>query len=970
MTTGTEPLVTEPTLPLVQYDGPEADDLEMAPAQFEADAIRRNWMWLYQRRQAGFESALLAEMSTAIYGSPDAWMERQESGDVDTSDFTSGAYQSDTSIETNPRTRAFESMFTDAARIRETMPGEMANFPTTWDELHNQAGATAVRELERELAEAEATLGNRSDPTVLGGLASFTGSMAAGVSDIEGLVTLPFGAGAGSLARIVLWESALGAASGALDLPSQYAQAERLGLEAPDPVQQILMGASFGALLPLGGRVLGVGVNSLTEAGRIRNSELLGYARRDGATEAERGAAAMLGREEATYDTVPDGADPEVHAGRAEAAEAALQDDMTVRPGDVIPDMSEAGGRSGRTGEAPVFDYEPGGNAAPDANLVGYTLGKLIDRGMDPHIAMGFVGNFMAESGKGLNTGAIGDGGNAIGIAQWNGARKRALMRFAEARGTDWRDIDTQIDFLFSELEGPEYAAYQTILRADDPAEAAFLVSEHFERPGVKHMSTRMAYGRMLGEQWDRGEVPKGGAPGRWREPGDDALAGEVLSFNPRDVGFDPLAYQYKSGGDDYGVTDRLRGEREWDARAAVGVIVHERMDGTRFIADGHQRLGLARRLMDQGQDGITLQGFLLREIDGFGVEEVRALAALRNIRQESGTALDAAKIIRDNPELTSMISRGRPFMAQAQALADLAPGPFQAIVNEVIPQNWGAIVGRIIPDDDRLQGVAIAALKKADPANETQAESITRDIRRLGLEKQAEEAQLDLFGDGFDLRQTVITERARIIDRVIREARTDRALFSRLEREADAIQEAGNVLNRSENLSRAEAAERALARLLILADQPGPVRDALDQAARDLRGGTAIDDAARTVRKALEPGAGARDAVAAADRTADGGPASAPLTPPNPLDLPADGGGRIEPGLFDDLESPGEAARLDALDRDLAARLAAEPRFDLVLPTGDAEAPSLSLRAIWDDLAEEADFADALKTICLTKGS
>ncbi|GAB1361834.1 hypothetical protein MASR1M32_10700 [Rhodobacter sp.] len=456
-------------------------------------------------------------------------------------------------------------------------------------------------------------------------------------------------------------------------------------------------------------------------------------------------------------------------------------------------------------------------------------MGKLIEGGMEPHIAMGFVGNFMVESGRGLNTGAIGDGGNAFGIAQWND-RGPALKRFADARGTDWRDIDTQIAFVFHELENGEASAWNAIRQAKDPAEAARLVSELYERPGIPHLSNRMAYARMLDEQYGRGEVPEAGAPGKWRDPGDDARAAGVVDFDPSDLATDAIAYQYKSGGDQFGVTDRLRGERQWDAMAAAGVIVHERTDGSRFIADGHQRFGLARRLIEQGQEGIVLQGFLLREIDGYSTPEVRAIAALRNIRAESGTALDAAKIIRDNPELTSQISRGRPFMAQAQALADLAPGPFQAIVNEVIPQNFGAIVGRVIPEEDKLQGVAIAALKKANPANEIQAESIVRDIRRLGLERQADDAQLDLFGDGFDLRQTVITERARIIDRVIRDARADRAIFTRLEREADTIEGAGNVLNRGENLSRAEAAERALARLLILADQPGAVRDALDR--------------------------------------------------------------------------------------------------------------------------------------------
>lgn len=871
---------TGPALPLVEFDGPETTTFGLWSPSLDAAQIGTNYMFLQQRRQQEAEQAMLAEMSQAVWGDPEAWIAKA------TPDRIEALKQQGMIGAGLHRQASIDIMFEAADSLRIRAPGETANLPASWDDLRQRALDRANLELGEELAEAENAIGNRSDPSLMGGIVSFGAQAVAFGTDIEGLVTLPFGATAGSLGRALLYESALGAGAAALDLASQNRMADALGYERPDPLAEILFGASVGAALPLAGRGLRIGANTFTARGRAENRELLRFSSRPEATDLERGAGNALARDVASEETAPDGLDPVQHAADIDAAEAELM----VRADDVIPDVSGRGAAAGSgTGQPPAFDYAPGGNAAPDDNLVGYVTGKLIERGMDPHIAMGFTANFMAESGRGLNTGAIGDNGNSIGIAQWNGKRRRSLLRFAEARGVDWRDIDLQIEFLMRELAGSESAAMREILRAKDPVEAAHFVSKYFERPGVPHLSTRMAYARMLGEQFGRGEVPKAGAPGKWRDPGDDAMASGVLSFSPRDIETDAVAYQYKAGGDQYGVTDRLRGEREWDARAAVGVIIHERLDGRRFVADGHQRLGLARRLTDQGQEGITLQGFLLREIDGFGVEEVRALAALRNIRQESGTPIDAAKIIRDHPELTAQISRGRPFMAQAQALADLAPGPFQAIVNEVIPSNWGAIVGRVIPDDDRMQGVAIAALKKADPANETQAESIVRDVRRLGLEKAADDAQLDLFGDGFDLRQTVISERARIIDRVMRDARADRTIFSRLEREAEAIQEAGNVLNRSENLSRAEAAERILARLLILADQPGPVRDALDRAARDLRAGKPIDDAAGDVADALRSDARPDGSAADARGSADRGDATAPLTEVL-KDVPPDG--------------------------------------------------------------------------------
>ncbi|MES2667930.1 MAG: phage tail tip lysozyme [Pseudomonadota bacterium] len=955
-------------LPLIDI-GPETDDLDLFGAQFDQATAERNYMWMHQRRTESRVMDELGSLSAAMFGDPEKWKE-----DLYTPPDTPLA------AARNPLDAAEQRMFEMLDRVRSNNPGagEFANFPMDRDDLRFRAAAAASKEIADEKADAEGRIASRSDPNVLGGMASFAGDAAAAVTDIEGVMTLPLGAGAGSLARTMLINSFIGGFSEAITIPAYQRQAERLGTNAPDPVMQVLMGATFGAALPLAGRAVRLGANALTPAGRVTNRELLGFARAADATDEQRGAAHVLARDEAARDTALPGSNHDAHVANIDAAERALLNDTPemVRVDDVVPRMDGADAPAARAtpGTPPVFDYAAGGNAARDANQVGYVFGKLVDQGYDAPQTAAILGNLMVESGKGLNTGAIGDNGNANGMAQWNGPRRRALHRFAEARGVDWRDIDLQVEFLHREMQGPGWTNAETkaaFFAATDAAEAARIASEHFWRPGVPHLSSRMAYARMVASQYEGGQVPKGGAPGKWRNPGDDALASGVVSFNPRDLLTDANAYQYKLGGDRYGVTDRLQSEREWDARAAVGVIVHERLDGIRYIADGHQRLGLANRLLNRGGDGIELQGFLMREADGWTVEQVRATAALKNIRSESGTPLDAAKLLRDSPELASQISRSRPFMAQAQGLSDLAPGPFQAVVNEVIPQNFGAIVGRVIPDDDRLQGVAIATLAKARPANETQAESIIRDIRRLGLEKRADDAQLDMFGAGFNLRDTVISERAQVIDRVIKDARADRALFSRLEKQAETIQEAGNVLDREANLSRAELAEQALARVLILADQPGPVRDAIDAAAKALRSGTRIDAAANAVFDALGRSADARAGGAAADGAGGGGAAPASLDPPRLTDLPAEGEARMQRGLFDDpVDDVAETRRLDTLERQMTVRLA-DPAFDLALPlTAAPDGPSQSLRALVADLNEEADFVDALKTICMPKGS
>ncbi|WP_257168572.1 phage tail tip lysozyme [Bradyrhizobium sp. SRS-191] len=110
-----------------------------------------------------------------------------------------------------------------------------------------------------------------------------------------------------------------------------------------------------------------------------------------------------------------------------------------------------------------------------------------VKQGLPPHQAAGIVGNLMGESGHDLNPAHInpGDGQDktdSIGIAQWNSTRAEALRKYAASKGVPWTDFETQLEFLHSELQGPEKRAYRALLGASTPAEAgqAMLL---FERP-------------------------------------------------------------------------------------------------------------------------------------------------------------------------------------------------------------------------------------------------------------------------------------------------------------------------------------------------------------------------------------------------------------------------------------------------------------------------------------------------------
>lgn len=117
----------------------------------------------------------------------------------------------------------------------------------------------------------------------------------------------------------------------------------------------------------------------------------------------------------------------------------------------------------------------------PASNPAAYARDRLMKvHNMPPHVAAAIAGHGQAESQ--FDLGAVGDEGTSIGGWQWRNERAAALKEFARKAGTDWRDLDTQVDFLVHELNTTEGRAAQALAasRDVDEATAAFM---HFERP-------------------------------------------------------------------------------------------------------------------------------------------------------------------------------------------------------------------------------------------------------------------------------------------------------------------------------------------------------------------------------------------------------------------------------------------------------------------------------------------------------
>ena len=137
----------------------------------------------------------------------------------------------------------------------------------------------------------------------------------------------------------------------------------------------------------------------------------------------------------------------------------------------------------------------------PDAARGGigadYVIEGLTRRGLPRHVAEGFAMNFADESGfdPGINerNPIVAGSRGGFGLYQLTGPRRRAYEAYAAQRGVGVSSPDAQMDFLMTELEGPEAAAAERIMATTTAGEAGAAIVNRFLRPAAEHRERRAA---------------------------------------------------------------------------------------------------------------------------------------------------------------------------------------------------------------------------------------------------------------------------------------------------------------------------------------------------------------------------------------------------------------------------------------------------------------------------------------------
>src|SRR5690606_4951558 len=232
--------------------------------------------------------------------------------------------------------------------------------------------------------------------------------------------------------------------------------------------------------------------------------------------------------------------------------------------------------------------------------------------------------------------------------------------------------------------------------QTEEAAQAGRLRGQQRAEPAAPQTDT----GRLIDEATAGMETPPAPAPidtervatvppeqARPSRPGDGGL------FPISEIRVDPKRFQFKLDTDpETGAGAELKSVKKFDpVLAGVIQVWRDPADGQVYVVNGHHRLELARRL---GEKEI-----LVRFIDARDAGEARLIGAMTNIAEGRGTAIDAAKIFREQritPEELERrgISLRGAIARDGMALANLPQKLFDDVVARRLSIPRGVIIG------------------------------------------------------------------------------------------------------------------------------------------------------------------------------------------------------------------------------------------------------------------------------------
>ena len=370
------------------------------------------------------------------------------------------------------------------------------------------------------------------------------------------------------------------------------------------------------------------------------------------------------------------------------------------------------------------------------------------------------------------------------------------------------------------------------VLEAIDDVKNA---NDAFQNEVVKQGQTREA---------DPGEQPS------LADELDRPIARNVAEVDPTTLAIAPEVYQYKIAGakTKTGVSGSLKESKEYNPELAGIISVYRNpKDGKTYVVNGHNRV---QKALESGTAKV-----LVRYIQANSPEGARAIGALQNIAEGQGTAIDAAKFMRDmkaGPEALENygVNLTGKIASRATPLSRLPDNIFDKVSTGALTEDKAIALGSVEGMDPTVINSVAARAEKG----KWSADKITQAMQEAKFATASTPAagggMLPGFEDffatsNFDQLLDVRTEAAK----ALREGVVALSSAARAGRQG-VLEAAGNVIDVAGSQAAKATAQQAVNLFDRVTQYEGPVRALLNDLAAQV---TPKKKAAAIVRENFE---------------------------------------------------------------------------------------------------------------------
>lgn len=303
------------------------------------------------------------------------------------------------------------------------------------------------------------------------------------------------------------------------------------------------------------------------------------------------------------------------------------------------------------------------------------------------------------------------------------------------------------------------------------------------------------------------------------------------------DLHVDPTRFQYKLNTDNpHGVTDQFADIEKFEPDFLGTIHVWtDPDDGKTYVVNGHHRRELAKRFNYTGDVAV-------HHLNEPSAKMARARGALINIASGHGTAIDAAKFMRDTGSSADDfkkhgLSLKGKIAGDATHLAALSPRLFDKLTAGDYHETRAVAIAKHVAnhDDQNLLDRKIDEWEDRHGAkiNDSTVEQMAKKMKVAAKQNQTVK---NLFGEE-DEEQNLFVEQADIEAGIRREltARLNAFKAVSTDKKAGTLSDKGNVIKASDNKAEADRMANLLDDFDRESYYTGPITEALQDAAKQL---------------------------------------------------------------------------------------------------------------------------------------